>query len=360
MKIFIDDGLQMTYKTGIGNYTSNLIKHLSKKNISLCVAQHKKFFHKNIFNRIKYIFDINFSKKYKNSYKECDFIHYTDYVMPYIREKGKCKFVVTIHDLVCFKYPDTLPFLYRTYIKFNIKYSMKNADIILTVSESIKNEITDIFPKYIEKVYVVPCGVSNKFKCLSNSEINEYTKKYIIPENFFLFVGVLEQRKNVKFLIKAFEYAKETKKILRDLNYKLVLVGKEGKGFKDIQSQIKNSKFRNDIITKGFIDFEELLLLYNKSKGFLYPSIYEGFGLPILESISCGSKILASKIPTNYEIAFEYALFYKNDDYISFAEQLINLINSSRNEERAKEILNFYDYDIIISKYVEVLQKYEN
>lgn len=358
MRIFIDDGLQMKYKTGIGNYTKNLICYLKKRDIDVEVSQHEKISRNNKVSKIKYLYEINFNKTYKNIYEGFDFAHFTDYVIPYIRNK-KCKYVVTIHDLVCFKFPKTLPFLYRIYIIANIKYSVKNADIVLTVSESIKKEIIEMFPDYADKVYVVPCGVSNGFKRLNNKELYELSKKYKEPENFFLFVGVLEQRKNVEFLIRAFDYAKEKYQILNDFKYKLILVGKKGKGFTKIQNQINNSKFKDDIIVKGFIDFDELLLLYNQTKGFLYPSTYEGFGLPVLEAVSCGSKVLASRIPTNMEIASDYAIFYKNNDCDSFANELINLINSPEKKEIADKIINKYDYNSIIEYYIKVLKKYE-
>ena len=154
MRILIDDGMQVEIKTGIGNYTRYLYQNLKKnkevKKVDLLTNSNTS--KSKFWGRIKYLFYIN-SRKYRKLTSKYSIIHYTNYAIPFIRNKNS-KYVVTIHDLAAILYADTLPFLYRIYSKFILKYSIKHADLIFTVSNSVKSELETYFPKEIHKVVV--------------------------------------------------------------------------------------------------------------------------------------------------------------------------------------------------------------
>ena len=147
MKILIDDGMQIQLGTGIGNYSLELYQNLKKycqSTLDVDLISFERKHKSKLLDRLEYIKYIN-SDEYLRKTEEYDVIHYTNYLLPFKRHEGT-KYVVTIHDLVAFLYPETLNFLYRYYNQFSIKYSIKKADKILTDSYSVKNDILKFWP----------------------------------------------------------------------------------------------------------------------------------------------------------------------------------------------------------------------
>ena len=353
MKVLIDDGMQIKVGTGIGIYSLNLLNHLKEKmgekNISLSVFEKKKKAKK--LSRLLYIIYIN-SKTYKKKCEEFDIVHFTNYVIPFRRSK-KVKYAVTIHDMVAFLYPKTLPFMYRIYNRLCIKYSIKKADIVTTVSNSVKVEIEKIFPK-AKKIVVLPNGInsendSGNISLLPNINYSVEKKKY------FLFVGTIEKRKNLSILIEAFinvkrEYAADS--------YKLVLAGRPGTGYDDYKKLIDDSFCGKDIITTGYISSEERDWLYKNAAAYIFPSVYEGFGIPQLECMANHLPLICSDIPTNREISNDYGLFFDLNDIDSLANQMKKIINGEYDyEARAKvadSIVERFKWKNIINEYIDV------
>jgi len=201
--------------------------------------------------------------------------------------------IVTIHDLAFLRHPSW--FLKKFYLlyKFLIPKIVKKARKIITVSYFSKKEITNLLNVPSEKIEVVYCGISEQFI------FNPLIKK----ENYILTVSSLDPRKNLKNLILAF-------KKLKLKNYKLLIVGSKNKVFSNhaIEQLIKETP---NIEFTGYVSDEELVNLYQRAKLFVYPSLYEGFGLPPLEAMACGTPVVVSNVASLPEVCGD-AAYYVN------------------------------------------------
>lgn len=355
MKILIDDGMQIDVKTGIGKYTKYLYEYLKKNEIDVKLKEHHNNSKKKIFGRIKYLIKIN-SNQYKKESKQFDIIHFTNFVIPFRRNKN-IKYAVTIHDLVCLKYEKTLPFLYRFYSKFTTKYSIKHSDMIFTVSESVKKEICDIFPNYANKIVVGYPGLYDEMGNITTKDKYENNILNKIDTRFFLFIGTIESRKNIDFVIDAFFYLKEKNKN----DFKLILAGKPGYGYDNFINKVKESKYGNDVIFTGFISSNDACLLYKNASAYIFPSIYEGFGSPQLECMVHHTPLILSNIPTNKEISKEYGLFFELDNIESLTEKMSLIINDKYDysvySNKADNIIKEYLWSNVIKKYINAYLK---
>lgn len=358
MKILIDDGFQLDVGTGIGQYTKMLVEDLKRYVKNVDVTRYRSISKlNNNLRRLIYLMYINTVRK--KDEKKYDVIHYTNYVVPFVKSK-KCINIVTIHDLVAYKYPETLPKFYRIYNKVMIKNSLKKADKILTVSESVKEEIREFFPDCVHKVEVTYIGVNNKISKMKKKEI----KKEMINENieniieskFFLFVGTIEKRKNVDFIVKAFIKSKQEYSSMKE--YKLVLAGRPGYGYEELELIINQTNYKEDIIITGYISDYELSCLYNTSQAYIFASKYEGFGIPQIECMKCETPIILSNISTNIEISREYGEFFNLNDIGSLSEKFTFFSEGKydyklKNKIAQDEIKRF-NRDEIIKKIIEI------
>lgn len=351
MKILIDDGMQIDINTGIGKYTKYLFNYLKENGMDISLQQHHNKSKKKIFGRIKYLLKIN-SNKYKKNTKKFDIIHYTNYVIPFRRNKN-VKYAVTIHDLACYKCSNTLPFLYRLYAKVTTKYAIRHSNMIFTVSESIRNEIIEKFPNSKEKIVVGYPGLYDEMD--SNTCKDTYDSKILknINTKFFLFIGTIESRKNIEFVLDAFFKFKEKYKN----NYKLILAGKPGYGYKYFTKKVIESEYKNDVIFTGFISSNDACLLYNNAAAYIFPSIYEGFGSPQLECMVHHTPLILSSIPTNLEISKEYGLFFDLNNSDTLINQMKFIIEKKYNyiEKNiiADKVIEKFKWNNLISIYIK-------
>ncbi len=197
--------------------------------------------------------------------------------------------IVTIHGLEYEIMPEAYSFWERIYMHFSIKNSCRWAKKIISVSENTKRDLMRLYKVPEEKIKVVYEGYEDNFSAQGGSALGG---KYL------LFIGRLEKRKNILGIIKAFDILKEKYKI----PHKLVLAGNFGYGEKEIKNKIEKSNYKKDIILLGFIGEEEKWQLLKNADVFLFPSFYEGFGLPILEAQSAGVPVIAGNNSSMPEI----------------------------------------------------------
>ncbi len=311
MRILIDDGMQIKVGTGIGKYSlylyKELKKHLEKKD-SVELLQFDKGSSSKKQGRLKYLLYIN-SNKFKKKCEQYDVVHFTNYAMPF-RKNRKTKYIVTIHDLASFIHPESLSTMYRLYNQFIVKLAIKNADQILTVSESVKKEIIERWP--MANVKVAYPGLYSEFD--SEAVLNQYESGLlgeISKRKFFLFVGTIETRKNLKIVIQSFI---DMKKDNPGNGYKLVLAGRKGFGFEEYEKLINESKYKKDIIVTGYLSSNDVIKLYKEASAYIFPSVYEGFGSTQLECMVNHLPLILSKIPTNIEVSKAYGLFFDLED----------------------------------------------
>ncbi len=348
MKILINEGLStLGNLTGIGNVSYNLWKHLNKiTDCDLSNYNYLKYLPR-IIRRQLYIINVNLETIFNKKY---DIIHYQNYYTP--KPHRKIIQVTTIHDLSVFKYPQLFPEYYLPYIRRAIIKSLERVEAIVTPSESIKAEILDKFKNIQEqKVNVIFNGVNELyFNQIKNENIFELNQPYI-NDSFFLFVGTLEQRKNISFLLNTFINAYKSSAISK--NTKLILVGKAGFGFNEIEHLIKHP----NIVWLRYIQNENLIQLYKTCKALVMPSLYEGFGIPVAEAIVTNTPIIASNIPTNLE-------FHKRHNNQLFLfdlnnkENLIELLSYIDNNSNLRSNLNYGGTSIY--SYTEVVRNHIN
>jgi glycosyltransferase involved in cell wall biosynthesis len=238
------------------------------------------------------------------------------------RKKLHCKSVLVIHDLLHIVDKNYHPFFYKQYLKFQMPYSISASDVIVTISESTKTDIYKYYEVDKEKIVTIYPIPDLKFRPInvSESEVNSLKAKYNLPDNYILYVGVLEKRKNIMGILKIADLLK-----LKYLDLSFVLVGRPGYGFNSIISEIKK---RESVIYLNFVEDDELLSIYNLAKAFIFPSFYEGFGYPPLEAMQCGTPVLASNSSSLKEVVGNNGFLRDPIDYQGFSDDIINLMSN--------------------------------
>ncbi len=219
------------------------------------------------------------------------------------------------------------------YLNWSVRFALKHARKIITVSNFSKQEIMDIYGAKAEKLTVIYNGY-NKFlyrQIADNNEIAKILDKYGIERPYLLYVGRLEKKKNVSRLVEAFAIAKESNK---NIKQKLVLVGDAGFGYDEINYVIQEFNLTSEIIMPGWIAEEYIPAIYNGATAFIFPSEYEGFGIPVLQAMACRVPVAASSIPTLREVAGEAALFFDPDDVRSVARAIEKILTDSKLREQ--------------------------
>jgi len=338
MKIGIDIS-QIVYGTGVSVYTKNLVKSLLKINNedefllfggSLRQREALKDFisslssFNNVTGRVFFIppklADILWNKLHilpiDSLLGKVDVFHSSDWTQP---PSNSAK-VTTIHDFGFIKYPSTAHPKIASTMKGRFEWVKKDVDLIIAISKATKNDIVDILGISPKKVKVVYEALPKDIKKVQNNKlIADVKKKYKIKNDFLLSVATLEPRKNLKRVILAFN---EVKKIIPDIQ--LVLAGKLGWD-QDIKKMM--GKRPKDIIFTGFIDREhELSSLYSSASCFVFPSLYEGFGLPILEAMVCGCPVVTSNISSMPEVAGDAAVLVEPLEVESISHGIVKAI----------------------------------
>ena len=246
------------------------------------------------------------------------------------------KFVLTIHDLAIKKLK-TVGSLKNTIIqKLFVQRSLKSADKIIAISEATKKDIIELYRISKEKITVVYNGTNLKENNydLTHEKENEIQEKYKIKEiPFIFFLSTIEPRKNVETLIKAYEY------ILKEgENVKLILAGGLGWKYDRVLELIKKSAFKQDIYLPGYISKEEKEYLFKNAKCFVYPSLYEGFGLPILEAMINKQIVVTANNSSLPEVGGQAAFYYNETlNCENLGNRIIEVLHLSE-EERNKRV----------------------
>lgn len=298
--IIIEDGLNLYQKTGQGQYTQNIYDILI--DMGYQVEMKRKPFMEKIKNstvkRILYILWINFVFPISTMFKNADIIIFTNTLTPFYKIPNK-KYYPVLHDLWAYKSPETVTFIQSLYTRIVIASIKNTYEKIITVSETIKQEIVDFFNCSEEDVNVVYNYFSFGEKPVLNYSEEEQLKilsKYNIEsKKYILSVATLNKRKNIPMLIDAYNQLNS--------DIKLVLVGKAS-------SESFNCNNQNIIFT-GYLSDDELKVLYNHAFLYVFPSVYEGFGIPIIDAQVFGIPVLCSDIPVFKEIAGNGAEFFE-------------------------------------------------
>ncbi len=278
---------------------------------------------------------LSYYEKYLN---QAEIIHGTDHFVYPCKTSLR---VMTIHDLTFVKYPNYANSIVRTYLD-RIQRCLSWTDLIITFSESTKRDIIELLNVKANQIYITPQASRYSANYLSDKLIEQLksTIEYHFSQPYLLFVGTLEPRKNIQALITAFNYLKDKYKI----EHKLVLIGQKGWKYQPIFEAIDNSTWKHHIHQLDYLSNELVALFYSQADVFIYPSYYEGFGLPILEAMTLGAPVITSNSSSLPEVAADAALLINPYEPIELADAILKVISDSqlrqkliqKGQERAK------------------------
>lgn len=266
-------------------------------------------------------------------------VFHTQYILPIFAPR-RTKIITHIHDVSFRAHPKLINWSDRLFLSLLIPRSLRKAARIIAPSQFTKDEIVKYYGINAKKIEVIPNAIGEEFleNILNNPE-NDHTirEKYHLPEKFILYVGTLQPRKNIPFLIEAFA---KLQTHLRENNIetsdiKLVLVGNRNAHHMDkrIAEIIAGKNLENDVIFPGFIDQEDLPDVIQMADIFVFPSLYEGFGIPLLEAMSQSVPIAATNIPSLRETAGDAAIYFDPVSIANCEEKLYTLIVDKKQRE---------------------------
>ena len=246
---------------------------------------------------------------------------------PFFKKPKNIKLVITIHDLAFLLFPEHFTFKDRFLLNFHTKRAVQMADKIIAPSEATKKDLIKFYGVDEDKIEVIYHGIKNHELGIMNYELK-------INNPYILFVGTIQPRKNIVKLIEAFEILKTSPNpSLSGGELKLIIVGGKGWMADEIYQKAKKSKFSDEIIFKGKVSDNELANLYKNASILVLPSLYEGFGLPVLEAMSYGVPCVVSDNSSLREIAGDSALLIDAYNSNDMAEKMGALLNDEELRE---------------------------
>lgn len=363
------NGLQLSkYNTGVQYYTENLLIAIDKLGdefiYETMVDQKCQLI--NDLENIRFIKDRLISNKwkrvfYENIYipryiKRCESLlyHSPNYILPF---GIKIPTVLTVHDLITLDYPYYCQNETVLYFKMCLKRSINKASKIITVSNQVKEDILKHFKIPNNKIEVIYHGISSIFvKTLDLSIID----KYEIPNKYILFVGNIEPKKNLGRLIKAFSLLK----MQQGIKHKLVIAGKKGWKYKSVFQMVKELGLKNEIVFTDYIPEKDLPALYSMADIFVFPSLYEGFGIPPLEAMACEVPVLVSNKGALPEVTGSKCLQVDPYDVKHIADKMYKLISDQNLRQKSvndgKQWVKQFTWEQTARKTLEVYKQVIN
>ncbi|MFL0250560.1 glycosyltransferase family 4 protein [Clostridium neuense] len=353
MKIGIDArGINLYRGSGIGTYTENVTRELlnidSENSYTLYWygTDYKSFKKSNC--------KINIISKGHHNFFEDGYLPYNIiknnidiYHIPQngigLNEDLSCIKITTIHDLIPYVMPETVGKGYLLKFLKSIPMIVEKSDAIITVSEYSKKDLLKFFPINPDKIYVTPLAANSHYKILNKEYCSSYLlNNYNINNKFILYIGGFSPRKNVKALMYAFSKIKNS--FLSPIN--LVIVGSNKDDLNNLKILCSKLKISKDVIFTGYVKESELPIFYNACEVFVYPSLYEGFGLPPLEAMSCGAPVITSNITSIPEVVGDCGILIDPFKSSQIENALWKVLNDEtlRNALIAKGLKNSADF----------------
>ena len=289
-------------KTGIGYYASSLFDFLSRDHKEINLEAFKKDRQTDL-NTLERMFWENVALPGAAERSGVDILHIPGLAGPRMRRRFKK--VTTVCDLIGMIYPQNLGPMSRFYWGKWLPACVNSSDRIIAISECTRNDVVRFLNVPEKNVEVIYLACEKRFKPITDRvHLDEVRTKYSFPGRFCLNLGTIEPRKNVSGLVKAFaSYLGRS-----DSDLRLVIAGKKGWAYNKVCAEIKERGLEGKICFADYVEDEDLPALYNLAEFFVYPSFYEGFGLPVLEALSCGRAVICSNSSSLPEVAGEAAL----------------------------------------------------
>jgi glycosyltransferase involved in cell wall biosynthesis len=271
-----------------------------------------------------------------------------------------CPTVITVHDLSFIRFPELFRPFNRYYLTLVTRAAARRAACVIAVSESTRQDVIALCGVPGERVVVVPNGVTEAFCPAAPAAVAEFRRRKGLPERFILFLGTLEPRKNLLRLIDAYALWRHTSGTdvgaapcrrspsggaypLADQPadtlppVKLVIAGAKGWFYEQIFARVADLGLADDVLFPGFVPEEELPWWYGAAGLFVYPSLFEGFGLPVLEALACGTPVITSTASSLPEVAGDAALLVDPEDTAALADAIGRLLAEPALAARLRE-----------------------
>lgn len=334
MKIGLDAKRLFHNSTGLGNYSRDLVRIMAKFN-----PENQYFLYHSKIKKIdrididsKIVFEKLFagSKLLRNFWRlsgikkdlkidKIDIFHGLSGEIPRGLKKTNIKTIVTIHDLIFVHYPELYKIIDRKIYFWKFKHAAEQADLVIAISEQTKTDIVNFLKISPDKIKVIYQGCAEIFKEEIAAEVlDDVRAKYNLPEKFILNVGTIEQRKNILSVIKAIE----------GKNIPLVIIGKKTNYFDEIEAFIKEKDMNSQVVFIKKIPFEDLASIYQLATIFVYPSIFEGFGIPIIEALYSKTPVITSTGSCFSEAGGPNSIYVEPNNFLELRKSIENLWNN--------------------------------
>lgn len=332
MKIAVDIRDAVRQKTGKGWYVYNMVGELlalDRDNSYILYSNSKKNPFAGFQNAtLKFIESspVKWHFKVLRDLKEekADiFFAPTSYIIPAFAPKN-LRVIITVHDLAAFLYPSANNTKAMIVERLTLKRALKKASDVFVVSENTKKDLLKKFKFREHRIHLTPCAASQVFSGpVSEEELSAFKSEKNLPDNFLLAVGTLEPRKNFSTLIKSFVNIKKWHP-----GYKLVIVGKKGWKYGEIESTIKKYGLEKEVIFPGYLKDADLKKMYKLAKVFVFPSLYEGFGIPPLEAMASGCPVISSNRASMPEVIGDAGLLIDPTNAYKLADAVSGLLEN--------------------------------
>jgi len=350
MKIGYDAKRLFNNFTGLGNYSRTLLQNLQEfypnNQYFLYSPKYKAEIQTRPFLKAPYhpVFPKSFQPLWRSflmtsqiQKDNLDLYHGLSHELPLNIKNSGAKSAVTIHDLIFKKYPETFPLVDRNIYDFKFKKACANADTIIAISESTKKDIIDLYGISPDKIKVNYQSCNPLFYTASTLSGKDILAQYKIPDEYLLFVGSVETRKNVKLLIQAYRHLSE------DLKIPIVIVGRPRQGIKEIKELIHSIGLEHLVIwINNLSSNEHLQVVYQEAQALIYPSLYEGFGLPVAEALLSKTPVITSNVSSLPEAGGPNSLFINPKEPEDLAQAIEKVLTSA--ELRQSMITKGFDY----------------
>ncbi|MGQ7854824.1 glycosyltransferase family 4 protein [Pedobacter sp. WC2501] len=344
LKIGYDGKRAANNLTGLGNYSRSLIEHLAsqypeheylvytpkvkaarqidaffeKDNIGLKLPKNGPF----LWRTLNILKDLN--------QDGCQIFHGLSHEIPLAIQHTRIKSIVTIHDLIFLLFPQYYKFIDRKLYGWKSKSACKRANKIIAISEKTKQDIIDLYGISPEKIEVIYQSCDDSFKtAFDAATLSRIKATYKLPEKYILNVGTIEERKNLKLAVQALNEVSE--------ECKLVVIGKQTAYFKTVEKEIEKLGLKNRIVFLKNIPFADLPGIYQMASVFVYPSFYEGFGIPIIEALYSGVPVVAATGSCLEEAGGPDSLYISPNDAKGLAKAINQILESPQQQKEMKE-----------------------
>ncbi len=372
MRIGFDAKRAFYNTSGLGNYSRSTIEHLTKffpqNEYILFTPSVKKDLYTNPPKTAKIVSPTGFkgsvlksfwrSFKMSNSIKnhKIDIFHGLSNELPHNIHKTGAKSLVTIHDLIFIRYPELYKHADRVIYQTKLKYAAQIADTVIAISEQTKSDIINYLNIDQSKIEVVYQGCNPVFgKPVPQNKQIEVAGKYKLPKQYILTVGTVEKRKNALAVVKAIHK--------HNINVPFIIVGRKTEYQTEIEKYVAKHKLESKVKIYNSIPFEDLSAIYNQASLFIYPSIFEGFGIPIVEALSAGIPVITTRGGCFNEAGGFAARYIDPKDIDEIADALKTILESFQVQQRmikdGKEYVKKFSEERISESMMSVYKKHK-